>query len=124
MKLRIRGDSLRLRLTRSEVEALHSSGLVEGRTGFGLREFVHALVRDELVNEVEARFDGDRISVHVPVDRIDAWASSEDVSIAHEQKIDGSRTLVILVEKDFQCLIPRGEEEDDDAYPNPNADQS
>lgn len=121
MKLRIRADSLRLRLTRSEVETLHQDGVVEGRTGFGLREFIYCVVRDDLVDNVVARYVDDRMSVHLPIEQVDAWATGDDVGIHHRQKLDQSRMLEILIEKDFACLVPRENGDDSDTFPNPSA---
>lgn len=114
MKLRIRDDSVRLRLTRTEVDAFAAEGRVESRVRFAEKTFVYALVHDASVARVAARFEGDAITVYIPTSAARAWASSETVGI---EAADGA--LRLLVEKDFACLKPREGEDDGDAFPHP-----
>ena len=114
MKLRIRDDSLRLRLTRSEVDTFANSGRVESRISFGEKKLVYALAHSASAARVAARFANDEILVVVPSPAARAWASSEEVGI---ESSDGA--LRILIEKDFACLKPREGEDDRDAFPHP-----
>lgn len=126
MKLRLRDDTLRLRLTRSEVAALADQGRVEARTRLGGASLLYAV---EASDETEA--PGARLAlashraelvVHLPGPRVRAWAQSDEEGIYGEQEIrNGSPgSLQIAVEKDFRCLTPRDEAEDPpDAYPHP-----
>jgi len=47
------------------------------------------------------------------------WANSERVGLNHEQKVNGEASLTIVIEKDFQCLEPRPNEDQSDSFPNP-----
>jgi hypothetical protein len=47
------------------------------------------------------------------------WASTEQVSIAADESLDGGDFLKILVEKDFACLAPRDGEDEADMFPHP-----
>lgn len=112
MKLRIRGNSLRLRLTRPEVEALLAKGVVEEATTFpGGTRFLYAV---ELSTSTTALCDAGGILVRIDRATGTAWCSSEDVSIAAE-----IGPLNILVEKDFACLNPRANEDPSKQYPHP-----
>jgi len=119
MKLRIRGNSLRLRLSQSEVTALVEDGKVEDAISFGGPRLVYALHLANDLKEIGATFVESRILVAVPGDRGRRWAESDDVGIEHD---DG--TLRILVEKDFACLRPREGEGDEDAFPHPKAERA
>jgi hypothetical protein len=120
MKLRLRGDSIRLRLTRSEVSALLDQGLVEETTAFGpSRALVYALRLGGA--SVSATVEGSRVEVRVPADDARSWAESEAVGIEATQDASEGRSLRILVEKDFPCLTSRPHEDDTDAFPNPSA---
>ena len=123
MKLRVRGDSLRLRLTRSEVTALAHDGLVEESVAFGPgRRLVYAIRSvPEGAPPVAATLDGTRIEVALPAPDVRRWAESELVGLEGVQDAGEGRSLRILVEKDFACLKPRPNEDDADAFPNPNA---
>ncbi|MFO7566168.1 MAG: hypothetical protein R6X02_26215 [Enhygromyxa sp.] len=116
MKLRIRGDSLRLRLTRGEVLQLRETGSVVETVHFGTRE-LHYELRSAEVDAPVARFDGARIEVSFPREQARAWAEGDAVGISAEHE-----GLALLIEKDFRCLAPREGEDDDDAFPHPGAD--
>ncbi len=122
MKLRIRGNSLRLRLTRTEVASLADSGEVCERTAFGGdSELRYCLRSDAEASRITARFADARIDVIVPAAIVSRWAASEQVSIESEQPIGSNDRLTLLVEKDFACLVERPGEDDSDAYPHPSA---
>ena len=116
MKLRIRGNSIRLRLTKSEVDSFSTGGRVEETVDFGdgTAKFGYALEAADTPN-VSAEFVGDTIRVLVPKDRACDWVRSEQVGIESGE----DSPLSILIEKDFACLQVRPGEPDDDAFPNP-----
>jgi hypothetical protein len=114
MKLRMHGNSLRLRLNRAEVSRLAETGRVEEVVQFGPGvAFRYALEAVAEAGGPRALYADGGVRVLVPVAAAREWASTERVEISGEQA-----TLSILVEKDFQCL--HGESEPDaDAFPNP-----
>lgn len=117
MKLRIRGSSIRLRLTRSEVAAVAEHGRVEDAVDFGSDErLVYALAGTDTPT-LSARFDGGSITVSVPRSRAVAWALGDEVGI----ESDPNASPRILIEKDFACLAPRSDEDERDNYPHPEA---
>lgn len=123
MKLRIRDNSVRLRLTRGEVDVLRDVGLVAGHTGFpGGREFQYAVASSAASVSAGASFLDNAVTVQLPQSTVVAWANSEQVSIVGEQLLDDGELLTILVEKDFACLAPREGEDDSDAFAHPEAD--
>jgi hypothetical protein len=117
MKLRIRGNSIRLRLSQGEVERFSSDGRVEETVDFGSgkRGFTYALMT---VSEggLSAEFDGGRLCVCVPEGLAREWISSERVGFGSAKDAGGPR---ILVEKDFACITPRDGEDESDMYPHP-----
>ena len=122
VKLRIRDNSIRLRLTRTEVETLHADGLVKGRVQFaGGSAFDYVLERSPATVQPEAHISNNVLTVHVPQTDVTTWAQSDRVSISSEQHLDDGEHLRILVEKDFACLAPRDGEDEADMYPNPDA---
>lgn len=124
MKLRIRDNSIRLRLTRAEVDSLRDDGLVSARTGFpGGREFQYVVESSPASVNPGAFFSDNVVTVRLPETAVLAWANSEQVSIVGEQRLDDGEPLTILVEKDFACLAPRDGEDESDMYPHPNADE-
>jgi len=123
VKLRIRDNSIRLRLARGEVDALRDAGLVSARTGFpGGREFQYVVESSPASVNPGAFFSDSIVTVRLPETAVLAWANAEQVSIVGEQRLDDGEPLTILVEKDFACLAPREGEDDSDMYPHPSAD--
>ncbi|MDA0705575.1 MAG: hypothetical protein O2907_00985 [Proteobacteria bacterium] len=122
MKLRIRDNSVRLRLERGEVDILRDNGIVSSRTGFpGGREFRYAVESSPAIVNPAAFFSDVTLTVRLPETMALGWANSAQVSIVGEQRLDDGTVLGILVEKDFACLAPREGEDDTDMFPHPDA---
>jgi hypothetical protein len=115
MKMRLQGNSVRLRLTRSEVERLRETGLVEESVDFGAGEVLAYRLQSRLEQgPVEAAFGQGIMTVSVSKDAARTWADSEEVGLYAQ-----SGVLTISVEKDFRCLTRRLDEQERDAYPHP-----
>ncbi|MBI1183473.1 hypothetical protein GC194_04345 [bacterium] len=122
MKLRIKGNSIRLRLTQSEVAQFAETEICFDRISFGSTELVYQLHMAE-VESMKADLTNNTLSVEVPYESAEKWATSdEEVSLEHYQPLQNGEQLYILVEKDFACLKPRDNEDESDNFPNPNAD--
>lgn len=124
MKLRIRDNSVRLRLTRGEVDQLRDNGVVSASTGFpGGRDFQYVVESSPASVKPGAFLSECVITVRLPETTVLAWANSDQVSIKGEQLLDDD-ALTILVEKDFTCLVPREGEDDSDMFPHPEAEST
>jgi len=122
MKLRIRGNSIRLRLTQSEVDKLSSTGKVKESVEFGGASPGFSYQLSTAVGEAKTRatFEDHCLSVSIPASEAENWIRSEQVGIEEMQPIDGNTFLRILVEKDFACLTEREGDDDIDTFPNPS----
>ena len=121
MKLRIKGDSLRIRVTQGELESLANEGRVEESIHFGPgRALAYRLAIDPKASELTAHFDRDVIEVRVPEKSAREWSRTNLVTLENTQSQDGV-ALKIFVEKDFACLQPRAGEDESDHFPNPSA---
>ena len=120
MKLRIRDNSIRLRLTRVEVDTVSSEGIVKARVsvpgGDGLD---YVLECSAIAERPSASLSGGALTVTLPESELMQWATSEQVSIEANEALDDGDSLKILVEKDFACLAPREGEDETDMYPHP-----
>ena len=112
MKLRIKANSIRLRLLRSEVEQFAMAGQFSEEIEFGTDR--SSYLRYSLVTSPAAE------SITVPVAIANNWTSSDEVGIECEQPIGSGESLKILVEKDFECIDRPDDPDRADAYPNPN----
>ena len=122
MKLRVLDNSIRLRLTRTEVELVRTDGLVRGRVPLaGGNNFDYVLESSPATIKPEAHISNNVLTVRIPEAEILSWSGSDDVSIAATQELADGVELGILVEKDFACLAPREGEDESDMYPHPMA---
>lgn len=123
MKVRIEGNSLRLRLKQKEVEEFSSNGKVSTVTKFGLHpnSFLQfSLLKDSSITIVQAIFEANEISVLVPEYQADQWTSTEEEGFDAYMPLEEEEKLYILVEKDFKCLHKGPDHKDDvDSFPNP-----
>ena len=123
MKLRLLDDSIRLRLSQSEVVAAGEQRAVEACTRFpDGSAFCFALESDAGAATASAAYASDRLVVRLPAAEISAWArDAEAVSLQEEVGLPDGGTLKLLVEKDFRCLAPREDEDQSDLYMNPDS---
>jgi 3-methyladenine DNA glycosylase Mpg len=117
MKLRIRGNSVRLRLTQSEVAEFDRTGRVEEAVEFGPTALVYAL-EASAADEIGATFENNRLRVLVPRAEAADWVNSDRTGIDARQT-SGEKSLRILVEKDYACRQARPDEDETDAFPAP-----
>lgn len=126
MKLRVKNNSVRLRLTQTEVARFAESGQVEEAIEFGIGEaqnFIYAL--EVMAGDgVSAKFENNRITVFVPRATADEWTNTGKVGIEAEQAIGDGKILRLLIEKDFACVEPRAGDEDADAFSHPLEEKS
>ena len=120
MKIRILGNSIRLRLTQSEVKNLAEKGKVEEQTQFGQAPdsvLIYSLEKKE-ADKISTSFSNNHIQVFLPKKMADEWALSDAVGLEHHMPTGNGKSFYILVEKDFKCLTDRDEDESDH-FPNP-----
>jgi hypothetical protein len=123
MKLRIKGESMRLRVSRSEVAKLLAGDCLEDTVHFAPEagaQFTYALQRDPSVSRPTVHYSGNRVTILLPADQADAWGVTDQVGIAEDVSLGDVGSLSLLIEKDFACL-DRGGEENEDSFPNPHA---
>ena len=86
MKLRIRGSSVRLRLTKGEVEQFKAGGAVRERLILGGGEgLTYTLQMAENGTDLAATLEKSELIITVPASAGHAWADSEEVSIANSE---------------------------------------
>ncbi len=123
MKLRIRKNSLRLRLQQHEVKQLVAAGAVIDETCFGKETLRNSIEISADVSAMCADFASNTIRFRVPMAAALHWANSDEVGMLAEQ-VTPAGPLLLLIEKDFACLQPRDpslREDDSDAFMNPNS---
>lgn len=125
MKLRIKGNSIRLRLSRSDLARLAESGSIQEEVHFSGHPgdaWVYCIARNRALSGPTIEFDEKRVLVLVGNEDVRSWLSTEEVGIYFSLNIGVYGMLEIALEKDFACL-DRSDEENSDTFPNPLASE-
>jgi len=100
MKLRLEGNSIRLRVRKSDLNSLQKDGaIIETLTFPNQLVFNYQLRTDNNISEVTAQFSNAGILVGLPFSQTQLWIQSDEVGI----EATLSSGLFILIEKDFPC---------------------
>ena len=121
MKLRIKGDSLRLRVSPSEVGRLLETGRIEETVHFGEAaeaKLTYALELAADANEMSIRYQSGKVTVVVGTRAAEAWSKGAEVGMYGADHA-GSTRLELAVEKDFACLV-KSDADNLDTFPNPS----
>ena len=119
MKIRIQGNSIRIRLSKSEVNQLVTEGNVEEKTSFLNSSFGYCLKSVAGIEELSASYEADQIFMFVPESLLETWPANNVVGFEAYMPISETDTLYLLLEKDFKCLDNTSEDQSDN-FENPN----
>ncbi|TLP74496.1 DUF7009 family protein [Maribacter sp. ACAM166] len=118
MKIRIKGDSIRFRLTQTEVKILSENGKIYDSTNFGNVQFSYSVILNANIDNLEASFNNNHIVLKMPKSLGDSWFENDIITFDHTFKTKQGNVLYLLLEKDFTCLDNTIEDQSDN-YPNP-----
>ena len=121
MKIRIRGNSVRLRLTKTEVEQFGKEGYMQEQTQFGATALTYALKSTDS-DQMTATFEEHTITMYLPKAKADQWVNTEKVGFDALMNVGDDNELYLLLEKDYKCLDNTDEDQSDN-YENPLAAQ-
>ena len=125
MKLRIKGNSIRLRLLRSEVERIAAAGIVSEEVRFATnidQVLRYSIAVSDGVEAVTVQFTDNHILVLLPESTAMEWTQGSVTSLEAKIEIDETDTLCVLIEKDFACLERPDDPDRADAFPHPKAE--
>ena len=124
MKLRIKGASVRLRLTQTEVKTFEETGVWSDETPLPGGRLKYTLLRSESDSDMSASWVSDPIgaclTVVIPEPMATEWKAPNAISMRGSVDVPDGPVTTLLVEKDFACL-DNTEEDQSDNFPNPNA---
>lgn len=121
MKIRIKGNSVRLRLSKSEVDTFGKQGYIEERTLFGNAVLTYAL-KSTTHCDMSADFEDNKVTMYLPDTKAKEWVETQKVGFDANMDLGDGNELYLLLEKDFQCLDNSIEDQSDN-YENPLAAQ-
>lgn len=115
MKIRIKGNSLRYRLSMPEVERFSKEGYIEEAVDFPGTQLIYALKRVNEGEGLDAGFKDNKITLTMPDEQANEWTGTDRIGFENR-----NGPIYLLVEKDFKCLDNITEDQSDN-YPNPNS---
>lgn len=123
MKVRISGQTIRFRLSRIDVNELKEKLKITQWTQFGPKDENSLSYTLEVspVDSLVLNFNQNQLLLSIPESLAQEWLETELVGFDSTLHYDNSTQLYILVEKDFQCLIPRPHENEENNFTNPLA---
>ncbi|QDU90592.1 hypothetical protein Pla175_39990 [Pirellulimonas nuda] len=123
MKLRIKDNSLRVRLDRKDLAELLAGGQIESRLAFGptpAQQFTYAVeLTQDTAGAPRADYRDGRIVVSIGDAAARAWSDGDQVGFEVQQPTEAG-TVRLLVEKDFSCIERPADQAEDDAWAFPN----
>jgi hypothetical protein len=124
LKLRIKGNTLRLRVSRSEVakllagdrveDAVQFTSVLESRLSYGLE-----VTRQS--KPVAIVWKPQSVTVLISQEQMKKWAIETEVGVYETVDLGSAGSLTVAIEKDFACLNG-SDEENADSFANPKAE--
>lgn len=121
MKLRIKGNSLRVRITPSEMARLLETGRIDETIHFASDEnayLTYALEHAPEAPAISVRYSPNEVAVVLSSAEAHRWSSGQDIGLYGETATTRG-PLQLAVEKDFACL-DKNDAENVDTFPNPH----
>jgi hypothetical protein len=121
MKLRVRNNSVRFRLGKSDVAHLRDAGECRETIEFPGAARLEYVLTVSSSSEFAVSFKEGVISVSIPQHEMRPWQSPHSVGMSAVIPVDSDKTLELLIEKDFRCLDEAITEDQSDTFENPLA---
>ncbi|MEO6802755.1 MAG: hypothetical protein ABI197_05870 [Granulicella sp.] len=126
MKLRIKGNSLRLRVTRSELKCLIAGEDVEEIISFGPApeaSLPYTLVSRSQDTSVNVHYLPQKVTVTHSPEQLRMWSDETQVGVYINLHFGVAGSLEMAVEKDF-AFLDRSDKDNADTFANPHAEQA
>ena len=123
MKIRIKDNSIRFRLSATDLKKLQKKGKVVSKCSFGSSQiFRYSVISNKKGNSEFLCVDlkKNHIKVELAASDVKEWIKTDLEGFDAVMDNGAKGGLYVLIEKDWQCLTPRDEDESD-LFPNPNA---
>jgi hypothetical protein len=118
MKIRIKSNSVRFRLSKSEVASLVANGYLEEKTEFESNTLKYIVTVTDASN-MSIDFSNGNINLLAPQKLVQKWSSSNMISLEQMMPLKNEVQLHILLEKDFKCIDAIASEDQSDYFENP-----
>ena len=114
MKIRIKDNTIRLRLTKTDVSQLKDNGLITCKTVITPEQvFQYTLKVDATIQSISAAFESNTITIKISESQANILTNTDEITVKGFQMNGEDGDLFILIEKDLQCLDPTHEDQSD-----------
>jgi hypothetical protein len=124
MKIHIRGNSMRIRVGRSELAHFLHEGRIEDTIQFTPApeaRLTYALeVSPDDTAQTQVRYSPQEVAVILAPRQVVQWSVETEVGVYTKVPIGAGDSLELIIEKDFACL-DRSDEGNKDTFANPLA---
>ncbi len=124
MKLRIKGNSLRMRVGRAELTRFLHDGRIEDTIHFAAEPEARLTYALEVsvvdTAQTQVRYLPQEVTVVLTPGQVRQWSQDGEVGVDTKVPLGAGSKLEVGIEKDFACL-DRSDEDDKDTFANPNA---
>lgn len=120
MKIRIKGNSIRIRLTKSEVNYFKEFKKIEDMTEFGNATLRYGVQSTPEAKQFSSSLENNNLIFSLSENLADTWTTTSQVGLSAEMAVGNGRKLFLLLEKDFKCLDETNDDQSDN-YENPLA---
>jgi hypothetical protein len=100
MKIRIKGNSIRIRIVKTELANFGKDGILEERTEFAGNHLTYRLQSKEGIDKLEASMGGNVITMWVPEKMREEWVNTGIVGYSNNMDIGEGKELFLLMEKE------------------------
>jgi hypothetical protein len=124
MKLRIKGNSLRMRLGRAELAHFLHDGRIEDTIHFAAEpeaRLTYALEVSAVdAAQTQVRYLPQEVTVVLTPGQVRQWSQDGEIGVYTQAPLGAGSMLEVVVEKDFACL-DRSDEDNEDTFANPQS---
>lgn len=121
MKIRIKDSSIRFRLSKIDINTLSEEGCVLSECQINIGNTLKYMISLSDKDELSIKMKYNTIDLKVPFGQLEKFFQEDQVGFEETLENGEEGGLFILVEKDFQCLVPRSHEDESVLYSNPQA---
>lgn len=119
MKIRIKDNSVRLRLSKPDLDLFGNEGYLEEKTEFPGSTFTYAIQKLFDGKYIDASFIDQKLTLFVPKHIVQEWTETNTIGFNHNLPVGDNKTLFLLIEKDFKCIDGDVTEDQSEYFDNP-----
>ncbi|MFZ1528791.1 MAG: hypothetical protein WAT19_08575 [Ferruginibacter sp.] len=118
MKLRLKGNAVRLRLTKADIKELKEQGVIREHSHIADAVFTYELQQKVMEANLSASVQNNTVTVFINERSFRQLTATDTVGVSYIQQNENAPDLFLLVEKDFKCL-DESPESQEDMYEHP-----